>query len=57
MPNSKEGTYLTPTGQLHTLAAKMSLAWHMEQGGNGILPTTVGMVVKDLKEQKKVKSM
>lgn len=30
MPNSKKGTYLTPTGQLHTLAAKMSLAWYME---------------------------
>lgn len=25
MPNSKKGTYLTPKGQLHTLAAKMSL--------------------------------
>lgn len=56
MPNSKKGTYLTPIGQLHTLAAKMSLAWNMEREV-GILPTTEGMAMKDLKEQRKVRSM
>lgn len=56
MPNREKGTYLTPTGQLHTLAAKMSLAWNVECEV-GVLPATEGMAMEDLKGQKKVRSM
>ena len=36
MPNSKKGTYLTPTDQLHTLAAVTGMV-HGEWGGNDYL--------------------
>lgn len=47
---------MAPIGQLHTLAAKMPPAGNME-GEVGILPATEGMAMKDLKEQRKVRSM